>query len=238
MKWHKVTFTPQLNREGGPEQPDNWSELRAETKEKVEQLSHGGGMKSLPPPQEKGQPLQIEAVSDAEAAKRQQAWDELKVEAKKQVKALNTGRKDFAKLRHPGGQVCNLTGRAQEIAINLAQIARFPLFKADEEVPELRRIANFTVDLLAEVVHRPVETEVERFVELLITMDDFVNDKSSIQLKVRLDEYLKLPSILSARYPQCQIFNAAAFLEDLSKKYKLLHEGKLGCIKHTYGFGG
>lgn len=224
---------------------DHWAELRARTKEKVKRFSSESAWGNKDSPAFKGEAVQLNAVSADKAEQALAAWGDLREREAERIKQFNIGPTEaFAHLRYPGGIVNSLTAESQEIEIPLYP---YPIIHnlrnslghkdtSDETKPQ--KIANFTVELLSEVIHMADEELKKNLLELRVTMDDYVNKRSSIEMVIPLEDYKKLPSKLSTNHPQCIIYNMPAFNEHLSNMYKCFHEMNIGKEKYTYGFGG
>lgn len=224
---------------------DRWAELRERSKEKVRQFTRESAWGSNDAPVLEGGVIELKAVSEVKAEQGLSAWKDLREREADRIMQFDIGpTKAFAHLRQPGGIVNHLTAESQEIELPIDHFPMFQCLRAPHgsndasEDTKPQKIANFVVELLAEVIYMPDETTKERFVELRITMDDYVNKRSSIEMRIPLESYMKLSSKLSAKHPQCIIHNIAAFNENLANMYKCLHERSVGHEVYTYGFGG
>lgn len=227
----KVTYGPQRSREIKGSSTDTWTLLREDASESVEMLSKGDVWTQNTDDVIPGFDVEVKMNDAKNEAESMAAWKALRCSGDVPLPMGKTG--IFEQVRRPAGVVHTLLPDSQ---MSLLLPSRLPIVRGDEE--DTKSIANFTVDLLGETVHWLNESKKEILVDLLITMDEFVNDKSSIKLTVPLSEYAMLPSILRKRHPQCLINDSVAFYKDLALKYKIMHESQIGREKHKYSFGG
>lgn len=186
-----------------------------------------------------GMAIELKKAANDAAVKRLQDLREYTKENQQAVAVLKKGITGaFNRLRRPEGTVQEINKESTPIAICTpdAMSWSIPILREDAEEP--KSIANFTLDVLGEVVHWTSETQKKIIVELLITMVDFVNDNSSVKLRIPLEDYHRLPSVLRSRHPQCIISDLGKFCEEIAKKYKVMHEKQLGHERYYYEFGG